>query len=117
VPEDETLQRIGENQSLFREANERIESAADHMQLAGPIPFLCECPRPECTVIVRLSPEEYEAIRQHARRFLIAPGHQDIAVESGAGVVVAEEDGRYLTVEKIGIAGEIAGERYDRLSE
>jgi hypothetical protein len=115
--EEQTLARIAENQSLFREANERIESAADGMQLVGPFPLLCECPRPECTEIVQMSLEEYETIRQHSRRFFTAPGHQDIAVETGAGVVVAEEEGRYLTVEKVGLAGEIADARYDELSE
>ena len=111
-----TATQIAENQSRFREANEEIEAAADRMHLAGPVPFLCECPRPECTELTRLSLEEYEEIRQFPRYFLTAPGHQDLAVESGAGAVVAEEDGRYVTVEKIGVAGDIAAARYDDLS-
>lgn len=114
--EDMTATRIAENQSRFREANERIEAAFDRLQLTGPVPFLCECPRPECTEIAHLSLEEYEAIRQHPRRFLTMPGHQDIAVESGAAVVVSEQEGRYMTVEKIGLAGEISAERYGELS-
>ena len=114
--EDLTAIRIAENQSRFREANEEIEAAADRMQLGGPIPFLCECPRPECTDLTRLSLDEYEEIRQFPRYFLTVPGHEDLAVASGAAVVVAEEEGRYVTVEKIGVAGEIAGDRYDELS-
>jgi hypothetical protein len=51
-----------------------------------------------------------------ARSFFTLPGHQDVAVESGVGVVLAELDGRYVTVEKIGLAGEIAGARYDELA-
>jgi hypothetical protein len=116
VLEDLTAMRIAENQSRFREANEEIEAAADRMQLGGPIPFLCECPRPECTDLTRLSLDEYEEIRRFPRYFLTAPGHQDLAVERGAAVVVAEEEGRYVTVEKIGVAGEIADDRYDDLS-
>jgi hypothetical protein len=111
-----TVVRIAENQSRFRVANEEIESAADRLDLVGPVPFLCECPRPECTELVRLLPEEYEGIRQFPQRFLTVPGHQDVAVESGAGVVVAEGD-RYFTVDKIGVAGKIAAERYDELSQ
>lgn len=111
-----TVIRIAENQSRFREANERIEAAADRMQLAGPVPFLCECPRTGCTEIVRLLPEEYERVRQHPRYFLTVPGHQDVAVSNGVGVVVAEDE-RYFTVEKIDLAGEIAEERFDALSE
>jgi hypothetical protein len=114
--EDATAARIAENQSRFREANEQIEAAADRMHLTGPIPFLCECPRPECTEVVRMSFEEYEEIRQFPRYFLTVPGHQDIAVKSGVGAVVTEEPGRYVTVEKVGVAGEIAGERYNDLS-
>jgi hypothetical protein len=112
-----TAVRIAENQSRFREANEQIEAAADRMHLTGLIPFLCECPRIECTELTRLSLEEYEEIRRFPRYFLTAPGHQDIAVESGAGAVVAEKDARYVTVEKIGVAGDIAEARYGELSE
>jgi hypothetical protein len=117
VLEDRTAVRIAENQSRFREANEQIEAAADAMSLVGQIPFLCECPRPECTEITRLSLEEYEEIRQEPRWFFTAPGHQDVAVENGVGVVLAEADGRYVTVEKIGVAGEIAEARYDELAQ
>jgi hypothetical protein len=116
VLEDATATRIAENQSRFREANEQIEAAADRMRLSGQVPFLCECARPECTEITQLSLEEYEEIRQFPRYFLTAPGHEDLAVDTGNGLVVAEEPGRYVTVEKVGRAGEIAGERFDELS-
>jgi hypothetical protein len=115
VLEDLTAVRIAENQSRFREANEQIEAAADRMHLSGPIPFLCECPRPECTELTRLSIEEYEDVRQFPRYFFTAPGHQDVAVEAGVGSVVAQEDA-YVIVEKIGVAGDVAGARYDELS-
>jgi hypothetical protein len=115
--DERTAVRIAENQSRFREANERIEAAADGMHLAGQVPFLCECPRLECTELTRLSLEEYEEIRRDPRYFLTAPGHQDVAVESGAAVVIAEERGRYVTVEKIGLAGEIAAARFDELAQ
>ena len=117
MTQDMTKVRIAENQSRFREANEQIEAAADRMHLVDPVPFLCECPRPECTQLLRLSLDEYEEIRQHPRRFLTAPGHHDIAVESGAAVLIEEIEGRYSIVEKVGIAGEIADDRYDELSQ
>jgi hypothetical protein len=114
--EDKTAVRIAENQSRFREANEAIEAAADRLQLSGQIPFLCECPRPACTDLIRLTLEEYEEIRQFPRSFFTAPGHQDVSVGAGVAVVVAEVDDRYVTVEKTGVAGEVAGARYDDLS-
>src|SRR4051794_27210784 len=39
---DITQERIALNESAFREANERIEAAADKMALEGPAPFICE---------------------------------------------------------------------------
>lgn len=110
-----TARRIAENQSRFREANEQIEAAAGRMQLRDVVPFLCECPRERCTEIVRMTLSEYEGIRQSATCFLCAPGHEDISVEAGAAVATGGVEGRYVAVEKIGEAGEIAAERYDEL--
>src|SRR5215218_1903250 len=107
--EDLTPERIGINQSRFREANERIELAADNMGLSGLTPFICECAAEACMELVLLTLEAYEDVRLNPRLFFCAPGHQAIAVENGAGVVVGEGDG-YVLVEKVGIAGEIAAE-------
>lgn len=118
MPKRQTIERIAESQSRFREANEQIEATADRMKLVGPIPFVCECPAPACTDIVRMSLDDYEAVRQHDRRFFVAPGHQDLAVSGGAGEVVGrDQGGRFVVVDKIGIAGEIAAERYRALAE
>jgi hypothetical protein len=40
-----TAERVAENQSRFREANEQIELAAERVPLLVTVPFLCECPR------------------------------------------------------------------------
>lgn len=115
---ERTLERIGENQSRFRDANERIEAAADAMHLTGTVPFVCECPLGECTQIVQMSIDDYEEIRSHDRRFFVAPGHEELAVSSGAGVVTGKDAaGRYVLVDKVGIAGDIAAERYRDLAD
>jgi hypothetical protein len=114
--EDLTLERIAINQSRFREANERIELAADKMGLVDPIPFICECAQTQCMEIVRLSMEGYEEVRHDPRLFFTAPGHQQIAVDAGAGVVVGKGDG-YVLVEKIGVAGQVAEDNYRDLNE
>jgi len=62
---DMTHERIALNESTFREANERIEAAADKMDLVGPVPFICECPDRTCTQIVRVTLDGYEDVRQH----------------------------------------------------
>jgi len=114
--EDLTEERIAINQSRFREANERIELAADKMQLFGPVPFICECADTTCVEIVRLSIEGYEEVRHNPRLFFTAPGHQQIAVDAGAGVVVGDGDG-YVLVEKVGVAGQVAEENYRDINE
>jgi len=103
---------IAETQARFREANERIEAAAHNIQLLGPVPFICECANADCTEIVRLELDEYEAARENPRRFFVVSGHAGPAVAAGAAVIVNETIG-YTLVDKIGVAGEIAEARYD----
>jgi hypothetical protein len=105
-----TVARIAENQSTFRAANEKIEDAAAEFDVVGVLPFICECPDPMCTEIVRLGAADYEEIRRDPRHFFSAPGHEVVSVETGAGAVVEERAG-YTLVEKVGTAGEIAAER------
>jgi hypothetical protein len=113
---DLTQERIALNQVRFREANEQIELTADSMGLVGPVPFICECADNSCVEIVRLSMEDYEDVRLDPRLFFCAPGHEAIAVESGAGVVTRRED-RHVLVEKVGLAGNIAEEDYQRRND
>ena len=91
-------ERILENNRLFREANERIRAAStDYGDPVDPIPFLCECPREDCTTIVPMTPEEYTAIRAHDDRYFTAVGHE--AREAPIGEVIARPDG-YVVIEK-----------------
>jgi len=106
------IQRIAETEADFRQANEQIEVAAHNMVLIGKVPFICECSDPDCIEIVRLDLEEYEDVREHPRRFFTAPGHAAATVEAGAGIIASELP-RHTLADKIGLAGEIAEERYD----
>ncbi len=87
-------------QALFREVNERIE---DLVEGAIQPEFLCECAADACAAPIKMSVEEYEAIRSDPRRFPIAPGHHVSEIER-----VVEENDRFAVVEKTGVAGEIA---------
>ena len=107
-------ERIALNQSTFRRANEKIELAADKVQLIGPVPFICECADRTCTEIVRLSLDEYESVRDNPRVFFNAPGHEILAVSAGAAQVRARHD-NYVVVEKTGLAGQIAEQKYHDL--
>jgi hypothetical protein len=100
-------ERLGANEAAFREVNEAIERGqwpGDEGERAS---FRCECARLGCTQIIELTVEEYQAVRAHSRRFVVAVGHQQPAVER----VVVERPG-YLVVEKRDRAGELA-ERTD----
>jgi hypothetical protein len=105
-----TAERVGKNEAIFREANERIEqqAATAPMEL---VPFICECADPGCTAIVRMTLGEYEQIRSDGRSFLNVPGHEANAL--GHSEVVRRGDG-YVVVEKIGRAAEVAEERDPR---
>ena len=92
---DEGLTR---NNLIFREANETIRAkAADYGAPIERIPFLCECPNPSCTAIVRLTMEQYEAVRADDRHFFTLSGHEH--AEAPVGEVVARE-GDYVIVKK-----------------
>ena len=97
---DVTTERIQRNNTVFREANERIAEAAERYDhRLERIPFLCECPVESCLDIVRLSRDEYSAVRASERRFLTAVGHED--AEGSVAHVVERNDG-YIVVEKHG---------------
>jgi hypothetical protein len=104
-----TQERIARNDARFRAANERIAESAAEYEMGERIPFICECADPECTQIVQLSLQEYEAIREHSRHFLNVPGHQ---AAGGPVVQVVEDKEHFVVVEKLAHAGEVA-ERLD----
>jgi len=107
---DPVAEVVGRNDATFRDSNERINDVAETTELGQSgalIPFLCECADKSCTTIVRLTRQEYEAVRRDPALFLNAKGHDVNA--RGWGRVVQEFD-RYSVIEKIGDAAEVAVE-------
>jgi hypothetical protein len=95
---DLTVERIQHNNSVFRQANDRIhESTKTYAHELEQIPFLCECPVEDCVVIVRLTEDQYAAIRANPRHYVTAVGHE--VSEAPVGTVVSRNDG-YVVVEK-----------------
>ena len=82
------------NQALFREVNERIEQVADGFGLDGNCSFICECGNPECTQAIEVSRGEYEDVRAHGNRFLVALDHENPETES-----IIDQNGRFAIVE------------------
>ncbi len=101
--DDVSHERIGMNESLFREANEGIERGLWPGEEDQRAPFRCECARPDCGQTVRLTPAEYEAVRANPRRFAVVAGHEVARAE-----LVVERHPDYLVVEKVGDAAAVA---------
>jgi hypothetical protein len=97
-------ERIARNDSVFREANEKIADYASGHDFVDQVPFICECATESCLTIVDLSLAEYEEVRSSPTRFFVARGHE----ESEGAISMLEDRERYLLVEKDGRAGEIA---------
>jgi hypothetical protein len=95
---DAAQTRIAKNDMIFREANEHIRAKADEYQVEiDRLPFLCECPREDCTELVRMTLPEYSRVRANASHFFTLPEHADD--ERPLGTVIRRE-GTYVIVEK-----------------
>jgi hypothetical protein len=105
-------ERVGANEAIFREVNERIESLAGQFaKLAGrlgwdaekQLQLICECDKVTCAEGIRMSRAEYEAVRADDTHFALYPGHADLEVER---VISSHPD--YEIVAKDGPAAEVA---------
>ena len=76
--------QVARNDAVYRDANERINHAAEDYDVSGPLPFICECADPEC------HRRHAEGAREHAE--------------------IVRKAGDYIAVEKIGQAGEVVEE-------
>jgi hypothetical protein len=95
---DGVRERIVRNNYTFREANEKIRARADEYDApVERIPFLCECPEPACTEILRLTLSEYADVRANPAYFFTAPGHEQ--ADAAVARVVSREN-EYVVVEK-----------------
>jgi hypothetical protein len=93
---DERARRVGHNEALFRQVNERIEDLnAAFATISQTFAVVCECGELSCTDQLELPPGVYERTRQSPVRFVVKPGHQAPDIEH---VVEAEDD--YLVIEK-----------------
>ena len=103
--------RLAQNETLFREVNERIEHAVERggRDDAHVYEFLCECSNSDCTLLLPLTIAEYETVRSDPRQFIVAPGHDLPEIED----VVAKNSG-YQVVRKAGDAAEFVSERDPR---
>lgn len=107
----ETLseRRMGENEVVFREHNERASKSFDELKKIAkeegqekyiveddtPLLFYCECADEDCRKRVKLKPSRYNEIHKQRDRFVVICGHEAERIER----VIGKETG-FCIIEK-----------------
>ena len=92
------------NQLLFRELNEEVSLRRDPAGGGGgEFEAVCECEHRNCSELISLTRDRYEAIRRFPTRFVVRPGHWSPGDER----VVEQHEG-FAVVEKTGASARIA---------
>jgi hypothetical protein len=87
---DERERRIGLNEAVFREANERIQELNETFAtFTDELVLVCECGDGKCVEQITMPPGAYEELRADPAHFAVAPGHEIPDVER----VIAQRDG------------------------
>jgi hypothetical protein len=97
---DLRTERVGKNEAVFREVNERINDVTRERTAE----YLCECGFADCTETVQMIVAEYEEARTDPTRFILRPGHEIPHVEH----VVTRNDGFLVVQKKAGEPAELA---------
>src|SRR6266571_9512115 len=104
---DERGRRLGLNEAVFREVNERIQDVAESFELGDqPLNLVCECGDPTCVQRITLTRAEYEAVRADPTHFAVYPGHEIPDVEA----VVEKRNGYDVISKSAGAAADVAEE-------
>jgi len=69
---DPRTERVGKNEAVFREVNERINEVTREKTDE----YLCECGYANCTETVQMTVADYEDLRADPTRFALLPGHE-----------------------------------------
>jgi hypothetical protein len=94
---DEGGRRIGRNEALFRDVNERLRELGEGFSLVSEeAEFVCECGASSCAEHVRMPLATYEEIRTDPKRFFVVKGHVEPEYER-----IVLDEGDYLVVEKL----------------
>jgi hypothetical protein len=106
---DERERRLGLNEAMFREVNERVEDM--HRTFGsdtGTFEIICECGAVTCTERISVPISIYERVRGDPTQFLLQVGHEDPTVER-----MIENHEMYIVVEKEGMDVEQVAEETD----
>lgn len=101
---DERERRLAENETLFREVNERVDDTAAQFVGAredSAHEYFCECANADCTFRIKLTHGQYASIRADPKQFVVLPLHFTPEVET----LVVKNENHWL-VRKTGDAGD-----------
>ena len=88
-------ERLGRNEALFREVNERIDQLQVDLGTPSTFEIVCECGDASCTERFSITNDDYRVLRQDVHRFAVVPGHERPEVE-----VTVDRRADYFVVEK-----------------
>jgi hypothetical protein len=82
-------ERIGMNEAVFRDVNERIQDVASTFDLTSePLDLICECGDAACVDRISLTREEYEQVRAGAH-LANRPGYDIVRKYKGVPAEIA----------------------------
>ena len=96
--------RIGLNEAVFREVNERINRIQEDFGQTQAFEIVCECGSQGCLERITLTHDAYRELRANPRTFAIVPGHEAEDVEH----VLERYEGYYIVEKKEGLPAAIA---------
>jgi hypothetical protein len=95
---EERERRIGMNEALFRQVNERLQELAEGFaHTPEKLDLICECGNASCASRIEMDPEEYQKVRSDPTTFAIVKGHAILDVEE-----IVERRAGYDVVRKTG---------------
>lgn len=108
---DERQERLGRNEVLFRQLNDRLREVGTSFSLVAERgSFVCECADASCTEPIEMTLADYEELRAHPARFAVLRGHEAPDVES----VVERREGWNVVEKHPGGPAELAAEHDPR---
>ena len=104
--DEQRQRRLAVNEALARDVNRFVDDVASGWyEPHEPIEFRCECSREVCDEPVRLTRDDYVAVHDDPRAFVLVPGHENLEIQEVAGRVAD-----YMVVRKIGPGAQVAEE-------
>ncbi|HEX3329072.1 MAG TPA: hypothetical protein VHS27_04060 [Gaiellales bacterium] len=87
--------RYAANEAAYRRVNEHIRTYKERADSREPMTFMCECAEGSCIAPIPVGLDEYREVPRHARRVIVAPGHNAPEMEQ-----IVERNPDYWVVEK-----------------